>query len=361
VNLRQLWTSVQRWYATHPQRDRRILAGVAAAIVLSIVYLGVVRPIIDYRHRVTEEIADGQEQLERSARFVAAADQVRAERDELHQRLEQAKKRLLPGSSGTLGAAALQERANAIAAEKGITVQSTQVMKEEPADPFRKVSIRLTLSGELKPFADLLAGLEYGEQQLTIPFLEVSRRGAVAGAKGPRTLSGTVEVSGYLLGETAKNEPAEGEAETPPPAAEGETPPAEGAEATPPAAGQPAPEGTAEVPPATPPAPPPAGANQPPATEAPHAAAEPPSPPAGTPPAAATPPAAPTPPAGATPPAAAAPPATPPPAAAPPPAANPPTLTAPPAVPPSLTAPPPTTPPAATAPPPPAPTPSGAT
>src|SRR5207245_8520502 len=156
--------------------------------------------------------------LEHAARFLAVADALRAERDDLHQLLAQAKEGLLPGWSGTLGEAAVQERANSLAAEKGITVQSTQVMKEEPVEPFHKIAIRLVLSGELKPFAELVSGLEYGPQQLTIPFVELSRRGAVAGAKGPRTLQATVEVSGYLQGEQAAKvepEPAEGEGEAP--------------------------------------------------------------------------------------------------------------------------------------------------
>ena len=217
MNFRQLWSTAQRWYAAHSQRDRYIVLGVAVAAGLSLLYVAVVEPLVHYRRRVAEEIAEGQEQLERGARFLAAADTLRAERDDLGRRLDQAQARLLPAGSGTLGAAALQERANAIAAEKGIAVQSTQVMKEEAADPFRKVAIRLTLSGELKPFSEFIAGLEYGPQQLTIPFVEVSRRGAVPGVKGPRTLAATVEVSGYLRGEqapkAAEGEPAEAEPE----------------------------------------------------------------------------------------------------------------------------------------------------
>jgi len=257
VNLRQLRDSFQRWYAAHSPRDRGILGGVGVLMLLSILYLAAIEPIVHYRRAVGEDIADAQEQLEHAARFLAAADALRAERDDLHRQLEQAKQRLLPAGSGTLGAAALQERANAIAAEKGITVQSTQVMKEEVADPFRKVAIRLTLSGELKPFAEFLAGLEYGPQQLAIPFLEVSRRGAVAGAKGPRTLSATVEVGGYLVAEETKKpaeaEPAEGEAETPAPQPEAEAgpPPPAGAE-PPPAEGPAVPPPPAEAAPATP-------------------------------------------------------------------------------------------------------------
>src|SRR6185436_4928933 len=119
--------------------------------------------------------------------------------DDARARLEKAKQRLLPGNTATLGAAALQERVNTLASEKGISVQSTQVLKEEVAEPFRKVGVRLVISGEMRLFADFLAGLEYSQQQLFLQFVEMNRRGAVAGAKGPRTLSATVEVSGYLL------------------------------------------------------------------------------------------------------------------------------------------------------------------
>lgn len=226
MNLRALWARVLVWYEGHSERDRRILLGVAIAAALSLVYLLVIDPMRSYRARLAEEIVDGQEELERAARFLGALDSLRAERDDLRKRLDQARTRLLPGDSGTLGAAALQERANSIASQKGITVQSTQVMREEPADPFRRVAVRLTLSGELKPFAELVSAIEY-EHQLQIPFAEVSRRGAVAGAKGPRTLQATVEVSGYVA-EPHKLGEGEGAATSP-----------EGAQVEPPAPGPP--------------------------------------------------------------------------------------------------------------------------
>ena len=237
MNPRAWWAGIRRWYAAHSQRDRRVVLGVAVAAGLSLVYVGVVQPVRAYRLSVAEEIVEGQEELERAARFMGAAEALRTERDQLAKRVEQAKTRLLPGDTGTLGAAALQERTGALAAEKGITVQSTQVMKEEPAEPFHKVSVRLTVSGELKPFADFMAGLEYGPQALTIPFVEVSRRGAIAGQRGPRTLSATVEVGGYLLASAKAGKP-EGDA----PESEGEAgPPPTEAEAAPAGEGGPVP------------------------------------------------------------------------------------------------------------------------
>ena len=199
AGIRALWDRALGWYRGYSERDRRIILGILVAAGLSLLYIGILEPLLDYRKAMGKEIADGQEELERSMRFVAAKDTLRAEREDLRKRLGQAKARLLPGATGTLGAAALQERANALASEKGISVQSTQVMKEEVSEPFHKVAVRLTLSGELKPLADFVSGIEYG-QQLTIPFIEASRRGAVAGAKGPRTISATVEVSGFVQG-----------------------------------------------------------------------------------------------------------------------------------------------------------------
>ena len=209
ARLQALWSGLQHWYAGHSRRDQRIILGVLTLAGICLAYLYGIVPLREYRQRVSDEISEGQDHLARSARVLGSADSLRAERGELEKRLKQTRSRLLPGRGGTLGAAALQERTNSLAAEKGITVQSTQVMKEEAVDPYRKVSVRLTLSGELKPFAELLSGLEY-DQQLAIPFVEANRRGAVPGAKGPRTIQATVEVTGFVLGEEAKGEDGAG-------------------------------------------------------------------------------------------------------------------------------------------------------
>lgn len=242
IRWQALRGGLQHWYGRHSRRDQRIIVGVLVLVAVCVAYLWGWLPLRDYRQTVAEEIADGQEQLARAARILGSADSLRAERESLEKRLKQSRERLLPGRGGTLGAAALQERTNSLAAEKGITVQSTQVMKEEALDPYRKVSVRLTLSGELQPFAELVSGLEYG-QQLAIPIVEINRRGAVAGAKGPRTLSATVEVTGFVLSEDAKAEDA---------AAEGgealEAAPAEGGEAAKPAATATAPAAATGVP-----------------------------------------------------------------------------------------------------------------
>jgi hypothetical protein len=103
-------------------------------------------------------------------------------------------------------------------------------MREEPADPYRKVAVRLTLSGDLGSVAQMMAGLEHG-RQLNVPFMEISRRGASARSTGPRNLSATVVVAGFIAsdaGVAAEVAGAEAEAEAadafvgPPPPGAGE-------------------------------------------------------------------------------------------------------------------------------------------
>jgi hypothetical protein len=151
----------------------------------------------EYRRGVEEQIGDGQQQIERGLKTLRGLESLRRERDDLKQRLKVTRGNLLPGGSGTLGAAALEARASDLAQTEGVEVRTKQVMREEAVDPFRRVAVRFTLAGNIGAIAGMLAGLEY-EHHFTVPFMELSRRGALVGANVPRTLTATVEVAGYV-------------------------------------------------------------------------------------------------------------------------------------------------------------------
>jgi hypothetical protein len=142
-------------------------------------------------------MADGQQEIERGLKTLRGVEGLRRERDELKQRLKAARAHLLPGGSGTLGAAALEEQATDLAKAKGVEVRTKQEMREEVAEPFRRVAVRFTLAGDIGAISGMLAGLEY-DHHFTVPFMELSRRGALVGANAPRTITATVEVAGYV-------------------------------------------------------------------------------------------------------------------------------------------------------------------
>ena len=59
----------------------------------------------------------------------------------------------------------------------------------------------MTASGELHDLADFLTALEFGPLRVSIPFIELSRRGAMVRKQGVgRTVSATIQVSGVVQG-----------------------------------------------------------------------------------------------------------------------------------------------------------------
>jgi type II secretory pathway component PulM len=197
ARLAAYWAPVARWYAGYSQRDQRMILGVALLVALSFVYVGPIEMVRDYRRDVQERMADGQQQIERALKTLRGVEALRRERDDVKQRLKAARAYLLPGNSGTLGAAELEEQASTLAREMGVEVRTKQVMKEEAAGPYRRVAVRMTLAGDVGAIAGMLAGLEY-DRRFTVPFMELSRRGALVGANVPRTLTATVEVAGFV-------------------------------------------------------------------------------------------------------------------------------------------------------------------
>ena len=195
--ITKAWAPVARWYAGYSRRDQRIILGVAVAAGLSILYVGPIEMVRGYHHGILEDTGAAQERVERSLKTLRSLDGLRRDRDELKARLKIARAKLLPGGSGTLGAATLEERASELAREKGVEVRTKQVMKEEQAGPFRRVAVRFTLAGDVGQIAGLLAGLEY-ENHFTVPFMELSRRGAMAAPNAPRTINATIEVAGFV-------------------------------------------------------------------------------------------------------------------------------------------------------------------
>ncbi len=220
TRLKTLWTTLRARYQTLPRALQLVVMSVGASAAVMLVYAPVVR-FNAYRDEVQQQIETSREEVEHLRSYVARAEQVRREGELLDKRLDGLKPRLVPGNTGPLAAAQLQDRVTTVAGDTAVSVQSTQVMREEPVGRYVQVTVRLTVRATLKALAAFLEGTEYGETQLAIPFLQIDRRGAVAGR--PRTapggddneriLSATVEVRGLAAVGSAEARP---EAAVPP-------------------------------------------------------------------------------------------------------------------------------------------------
>jgi type II secretion system (T2SS) protein M len=223
----QLANLIARLRSSSRQEQLYVLLG---AVVFLVVLRFAIGWMMDYRAGVKDDIQLSAQRLATARRLAARAPDTEKNLAGLQERYKQTVAQLVPGDTPTLGAAALQDRISSLASEKNVSVQTTQVMKEESIGSFRRVTLRVTANAELRQLADFLTSLEFGQLRVTIPFIELSRRGAVVRqANTPHTVSATLEVAGIVQGSALKaaegGAPAAGAGPVaPPPAAEGAGP-----------------------------------------------------------------------------------------------------------------------------------------
>jgi general secretion pathway protein M len=192
----------ERW-ARFSARERRLIGAAGGVLGLFLVHLLVISPFLSYRQDLQDEITAHREKLENAQAYLARTADITRQREQLQKAYQQVHAQLVPGDTPTLAAANLQNTLHSLAGEKGVEIQSTQVMRDDSVGSFRRIAVRITVTGDLKQLADFLAGVEYGQTRVAIPFLELSRRGAVLRGKTARALSATIEVTAMLQGAPA--------------------------------------------------------------------------------------------------------------------------------------------------------------
>lgn len=198
----------ERWDRFSP-RERRLIGAAAGVAALFLVHLLVISPFLSYRQDLQDEIVAHQERIENGQAYLARTADLTRQRDQFAKAFQQVKTQLVPGDTPTLAAANLQTVLHNLAGEKGVEIQSTQVMRDDTVGDFRRIAVRITVTGDLKQLADFLVAAEYGNTRVSIPFLEISRRGAALRGKAARALSATIEVTAFLQGaEAAAEKPA---------------------------------------------------------------------------------------------------------------------------------------------------------
>jgi general secretion pathway protein M len=189
----------ERW-ARFSGRERRLIGAAGGVLGLFLAHLLVISPFLAYRQDLQDEIVAHREKLENGQAYLARTADITRQREQLQKAYQQVHGQLVPGDTPTLAAANLQNTLHSLAGEKGVEIQSTQVMRDDTVGDFRRIAVRITVAGDLKQVADFLAAVEYGQTRAAIPFLEISRRGAVLRGKPARALSATIEVTALLQG-----------------------------------------------------------------------------------------------------------------------------------------------------------------
>ncbi len=200
-------TPLERWRRLSARERYLLLGAVVAGLVVLARYVLIV-PLGEVSMGADNESWVRLQKIRNYQRIVARSDAGRKRRDLLVGRYEQSQKRLIEGSTPTQVGAELQGKLSRMAGTAGLNVLSSQILKEEEVSGFRRVGVRLTLSGNLNGVARLVSSIETDRIDLVVTLFEINRKlGAsrrpipsrTASKAPPPSLTSTLEVKTLML------------------------------------------------------------------------------------------------------------------------------------------------------------------
>jgi general secretion pathway protein M len=150
----------------------RALALSILGALIGLLYLAIVSPLIDlYR--------TGETTLRERRLLVPRLERVAAEVPTLRERLAELQATgttrdvALDGASDALASANLQSRIEQLAAANGVTITSTEAIPAEDRGPYRRIGLRLTVSGKYEAVVKLLAAVEEAQPPIVVGNLQM--------------------------------------------------------------------------------------------------------------------------------------------------------------------------------------------
>lgn len=165
----------ERW-AAFSARERYLIIGALLATLVVVVRYSPLSGLGGLSGNGEDDRWVQVRKIENYNKILARAEAVDAQAAALRERFDRAQARLIAGATPTQAGAELQGRLSSMAGEAGLNVLSSQILKDEEVQTFRRVGVRLTLSGELEGVARMLAAIENSDVDLAVTLLEVNRK-----------------------------------------------------------------------------------------------------------------------------------------------------------------------------------------
>jgi type II secretory pathway component PulM len=157
---------MMRWLARFSPRERAIVVGGAAILVVVAIWLFVITPLRD-RNSATADLVPERERLNA---------------------------RLLTAASPAVVASELQKLVKDMAAEARTEIRSERILPPEERGDLLEIPVEIAVSAEIRQLVDLLARVEGAQKLLTVKDLRVR----VVNVSQPKELLATLTVSGFI-------------------------------------------------------------------------------------------------------------------------------------------------------------------
>jgi general secretion pathway protein M len=168
-------------------------------------YLLLVAPIADLYAERQARLEDRRILL---PRLIAAADQLPSLRTRVAQLQAAAslRKVTLEGASDAIASADLESRIDALASSVGATIGSTEALPAEARGGYRRIGLRLALSGSYETLVKLIARIEAATPPLIVDNLQIHgvlrRPGLPDGSQADAALDAGFDVFGFRGNDT---------------------------------------------------------------------------------------------------------------------------------------------------------------
>ena len=165
----------ERWTSLSKRERYLILAAVTVALAVAGRYAPFV-PMISSEEQGPDATWVRMQKVKNFHRIIGRSDAVTARTRAIETRYKAAGKRLIEGVTPTQVGAELQGRLSQMAGDAGLNVLSSQILKPEDVEEFRRVGVRMTLSGELDGMARMVSSVESDRKDLVVTLLEINRK-----------------------------------------------------------------------------------------------------------------------------------------------------------------------------------------
>lgn len=177
-------------------RRGQILAVALALAVLAALYLLVAAPLIGL-------YAERQGMIETRLLLLPRLQATAAELPVLHADItrlstdRRARQLTLDGATDALASASLESRLDAFARSVGATIGSTEMLPTAPRGPYRRIGLRVILTGTYETLVKWLAKLATAQPPLIVDNLQLHGLLAQPGMRTAATIDAGIDVYGF--------------------------------------------------------------------------------------------------------------------------------------------------------------------
>lgn len=187
---------------TLPDGPRGRALALALAVLTGLaLWIGIATPALDW-HASRAALLERRRALAQRMEIVAASVP-QMQRDAAGLPAALGTGALLDGASDALAGAILQGRAEALSASNGLTPSSVELLPAEASGSYRRISLRLTMTGQWPALVRLLQSIEQASPRMLVDDLQINQSPSViAGAAQP--VGATFTVIGFRTGVPAR-------------------------------------------------------------------------------------------------------------------------------------------------------------